>query len=52
MINHFASDAAAEAHLVAKGFTKHGARWVSRCGLVDAWITTDVHRGTYITFIA
>jgi Holliday junction resolvase-like predicted endonuclease len=52
MINHFPNEAAAEAHLTEKGFAKHGNRWVSRCGLIDAWITTDIHRGVYVTFLA
>lgn len=52
MINHFASQAAAEAHLVSKGFKQIGNHWVSRCGLIDAWLVTDPFRGTYVQFIA
>ena len=45
MVNHFPSEAAAEAHLVSKGFTQHGRKWISRCGLIDARIFVDNFRG-------
>jgi len=52
MINHFPSEAAAEAHLARKGFTQNGRTWTSRDGMVDARIIVDNFQRVYIEFRA
>ena len=52
MINHFASLAAARAHLTAKGFTEYRTRWINSDNDIIAQIFTDPHRGVYIHFVA